>query len=253
MYTFKSMAKSRIVKLDAQQTKDVNFTIQTPNNKFPGMIMGGFFIYDNNTGVQAGSVAIPVWLTQTNKAVGGVLLLHNIQPRPVNQQPYLYVNLSNTQPGMMKNVVVHMKVQHRGFMEWLGFGLKPMTADLNYKNVAPNSALPVAFNQKSTPISAGKYRVTGTATAGKVKWKFSNDFTISKKEADAVNKKCKGLVYDYTWAYLLAVAGLVLLIIIVIFFVWRSTRYRPRHLRKRGHSQSLHQVGTGGQVSRRNG
>ena len=236
-FAFKDMTKPRRVHLSAQQTKDVTFSISLPKSPFLGMIMGAFFVYDSQQGPNAGNVSVPVWLTQTNKAVGGTLLLSGISTTSVNQQPYLYVNLSNTQPGIMKNVVVHMSIRRNGFMEWLNLGLKPMTADLKYDTVAPNSRIPVAFNQKQTPIKAGNYVVEGTAQTGKTKWKFGGTYSISQAEADKVNKASKNLVYDYTWAYLLGIIGLVVLIVVVLLLIHFQLRYRPRHLRTRSRRQ----------------
>lgn len=232
-FAFKDMTERREVHLDAQQTKDVTMTVKSPKSPFLGLIMGAFYVYDEQAGPSAGSVAVPVWLTQTNKAVGGTLLLSGISTSAVNQQPYMYVNLSNTQPGIMKNVIVHMNIRRNGFMEWLNLGLKPMTADLKYDIIAPNSLVPVAFNQKQTPIEAGNYVVSGTAKTGKTQWKFGGTYSISQAEADKVNKASKNLVYDYTWAYLLGIGGLVLLIIVVLLLIHFQLRYRPRHLRTR--------------------
>lgn len=236
-FAFKDMTARRTVRLEPQQTKDVSFTIKVPKSPFIGMIMGAFYVYDQQAGPAAGSVAVPVWLTQTNKAVGGTLLMAGISTNAVDQQPYLYVNLSNTQPGIMKNVVVHMSIRRNGFMEWLNLGLKPMTADLKYDTVAPNSRIPVAFNQKQTPIKAGNYVVEGTAQTGKTKWKFGGTYSISQAEADKVNKASKNLVYDYTWAYLLGIIGLVVLIVVVLLLIHFQLRYRPRHLRTRSRRQ----------------
>ncbi|WP_367368626.1 WxL protein peptidoglycan domain-containing protein [Schleiferilactobacillus harbinensis] len=232
-FAFKDMTESRTIHLKAQQTKDITFSINTPKSPFLGMVMGAFFVYDSSQTPSAGNVSVPVWLTQTNKAVGGSLLLAGISTAAVNQQPYVYVNLSNTQPGLMKNVIVHMNIRRNGFMEWLNLGLKPMTADLKYDTIAPNSRIPISFNQKQTPIKAGNYVVSGTARTGKTEWKFGGTYSISQAEADKVNKASKNLVYDYTWAYLLGIAGLVLLIIIVLILIHHQLRYRPRHLRTR--------------------
>ncbi|MCI2171515.1 WxL protein peptidoglycan domain-containing protein [Schleiferilactobacillus perolens] len=232
-YAFKDITKRKYVKMDPQQTKDVTFTLKIPQEKFIGLLMGGLYIYDQQQGEAAGTVAVPVWLTETNRAVGGSLVLTGIETDAINQQPYVFVNLANTQPGIMKNVVVHMKIQRKGILEWMNLGLKPMTADLNYDNVAPNSIMPVGFNQKQTPIKAGKYVVDGTAKTGKTKWKFGGTFNISKAQADKVNKASKNLIYDYTWAYLLGILALFILIIIVVLFIHRSLRYKPRHLATR--------------------
>ncbi|MCD2256952.1 DUF916 domain-containing protein [Lactobacillus sp. CC-MHH1034] len=204
----------KTIKIKSQETKDIALRINIPNERFSGLILGGYRFFEGGDSSQA--VSVPVYITETNKAVGGVLILKGLSAAATNQQPYLYANLSNNQPGLMNNVSVHMTVERKGIAEFFHLGLKPLQADQEYKNIAPNSTVPVAFNQKQTPIKAGTYVVNGSATSGKTHWKFSGKYHISKQQADKVNKSSRNLIYDKTWIFLLVILGVVLLIVIIL-------------------------------------
>ncbi|MFD1671830.1 WxL protein peptidoglycan domain-containing protein [Agrilactobacillus yilanensis] len=220
-YAFANMSEAKKITLKAQSTKDVTFKIKIPSGRFKGLILGGYNIYQTaqKNNPNRSQVAIPVYITETNKAVGGVLILKNINAAATNGQPHLYANLSNNQPGLMKNIDVHMVIERKGLAEFFHLGLKAMTADQHYNTVAPNSTVPIGFNQKQTPIKAGTYVVNGTATSGKTKWKFSGKYHISKAQAAKVNKQSTNLIYDKTWIFLLVIGGVVLLIILLVVLI----------------------------------
>ncbi|MCT6891739.1 MAG: DUF3324 domain-containing protein, partial [Lactobacillus sp.] len=92
------------------------------------------------------------------------------------------------------------------------------------KKIAPNSNVPVAFDQQSLPIKPGIYQAQGTARSGKTKWKFSGSYQITQKQADAVNKNCHNLQSDKTVLYLMIVAALLLLIVFVTWGLWSQSR-----------------------------
>lgn len=218
-YAFADMAEAKKITLKPQATKDVTFKIKIPGGKFKGLILGGYNIYEADHLPNSSTVNVPVYVTETNKAVGGVLILKNISAAATNSQPHLYANLSNNQPGLMKNVDVHMTIERKGLAEFFHLGLKPMITDQTYKNIAPNSTVPIGFNQKQTPIKPGTYVVNGNAQSGKTKWKFSGKYHISKAQAEKVNKASTNLIYDKTWIFLLVIGGVVLLIIILIILI----------------------------------
>ena len=220
---FRDMTSSQVVNLNTNQTKEITFNIKTPPESLPGFIMAGFYIYDLDH-PHDGGLKVPVWITETNKAVGGVLILDGIKPQAVNHNPIINVNLNNNQPGLMKNVTVHMTLRRKGLLELFNLGFKPVNADQVYKKIAPNSNVPVAFNQQSLPIKPGIYQAQGTARSGKTKWKFSGSYKITQKQADAVNKNCHNLQSDKTVLYLMIVAALLLLIVFVTWGLWSQSR-----------------------------
>ncbi|UQS83211.1 WxL protein peptidoglycan domain-containing protein [Bombilactobacillus thymidiniphilus] len=222
-YAFKDMTQAKNVTLAPNQTKEIAFNIKTPAKSFTGLMMGGFYIYDLSQPSSPG-LKVPVWLTEDNKAVGGVLVLSDVSAEVVQKKPFINVNLSNNQPGSMKNVTVHMNLKRKGLLELLHLGFKPVNVDQTYKNIAPNSTVPVAFDQQSLPVKPGIYQATGTARSGKTHWRFSGSYRITQTQADRVNKASSNLIPDRTVMYLMIVLALLLLIFFVVWGLWSQSR-----------------------------
>lgn len=222
-YAFADMTKPQTVLLLPNQTKDLTFNIKMPDKKLKGLIMGGFNIYDIYRSA-AGTANVPVWITEDNKPVGGILSLHSLSLAVEHHQPHVYVNLQNNQPGMMKKVIVHATVKRKSWLDRFNLGPKKMVADLTYPTVAPNSKIPIDFNQNQTPITPGKYKVEGVARSGKAVWNFKKTYTITEKQANDINSRCKNLVYDKTITYILIVLVLVSLIVLIFWGIWHQNR-----------------------------
>lgn len=222
-YAFSDMTKSQKITIKPNKTKDLKFKIKLPDGKVNGLVLGGFSIRPLNSDV-GGTADVPVWITDDNKAIGGVLSLHNLSLDVINKKPHIFVNLQNKEPGMMKNVIVHATVKRKSWLDRFGLGDKKMIADLTYPKVAPNSKIPVDFDQNTTPIKAGEYVVKGAARSGKATWTFHKTYTITQDQANNINKRCKGLIYDKTTTYILIVCVLVSLIFLIFWAIWRSGR-----------------------------
>ena len=222
-YAFADMTQKKHIYLKANTTKDVSFKVKLPAGKIDNLIMGGFSIYDS-TGLTEGTASVPVWITDSNKPVGGIVTLHNLSLNVIGKKPHIVVNLQNKEPGMMKNVIVHMTVKRKSWLDRFNLGPKIMSADLTYPKVAPNSRIPVDFDQNTTPISAGKYVVKGAARSGKATWTFHKTYTITQDQANNINKRCKGLIYNKTTTYILIVCVLVSLIFLIFWAIWYSGR-----------------------------
>lgn len=220
---FADMTTSKTVTVNVGKTKDVSFKVKLPDNKIDHLIMGGFNIYDP-TNFAKGNADVPVWITDSNKPVGGIVTLHNLGLDVIDKKPHIIVNLQNKEPGMMKNVIVHVTVKRKSWLDRFNLGPKTMSADLTYPKVAPNSRIPVDFDQNTTPIQAGKYVVKGAARSGKATWTFHKTYTITQDQANDINKRCKGLIYNKTTTYILIVCVLVSLIFLIFWAIWHSGR-----------------------------
>ena len=144
-YAFADMTKPQTVLLEVGKTKDVTFKVKLPDGKIDNLIMGGFNIYDSQHYVD-GTANIPVMITDSNKSVGGIVTLHDLSLNVLQKKPHIIINLQNKEPGMMKNVIVHMTVKRKSWLDRFNLGDKMMTADLTYPKVAPNSRIPVDFD-----------------------------------------------------------------------------------------------------------
>ncbi|MBL3531350.1 DUF3324 domain-containing protein [Companilactobacillus zhachilii] len=222
-YAFSDMTTSKTVSLKVGQTKDLAFKVKLPSGKINNLIMGGFNIYDM-TNQARGNASVPVWITDDNKSVGGVVTLHNLGLDVISKKPHIIVNLQNKEPGQMKDVIVHMTVKRKSWLDRFNLGDKTMTADLTYPKVAPNSRIPVDFDQNTTPIKAGTYVVKGAARSGKATWTFHKKYTITQDQANNINKRCKGLIYNKTTTYILIVCVLVSIIFLIFWAIWYSGR-----------------------------
>lgn len=222
-HAFSDMVKSQKVTLGPNKTKDLKFKVKLPSKKINGLVLGGFSIRSLDSAV-SGTADVPVWLTDDNKPVGGILSLHNLSLDVIDKKPHIIVNLQNKEPGMMKNVIVHVTVKRKSWLDRFNLGPKTMSADLTYPKVAPNSRIPVDFDQNTTPIQAGKYVVKGAARSGKATWTFHKTYTITQDQANDINKRCKGLIYNKTTTYILIVCVLVSLIFLIFWAIWHSGR-----------------------------
>ncbi len=222
-YAFADMTHSQKVTIGPNKTKDLSFKVKLPDQKIKGLILGGFSIRVLNDDV-SGTADVPVWMTDDNKPVGGILSLHNLELDAIQKKPHIIINLQNKEPGMMKNVIVHTTVKRKSWLDRFGLGDKKMTADLTYPKVAPNSKIPVDFDQNTMPIKAGKYVVKGAARSGKATWTFHKTYTITQDQANNINKRCKGLIYNKTTTYILIVCVLVSIIFLIFWAIWYSGR-----------------------------
>lgn len=222
-YAFSNMTKSKKISIKSNQTKDMTFNVKLPSKKINGLIIGGFNIYEY-TSNYGGTANVPVWITGDNKAVGGILKAYNLTLGVQNYQPHMYVNLQNDQPGLMKNVVVHMTVKRQSWLDSFNLGPKKMIADLRYPKIAPNSKVPIDFNQNQTPIAPGTYKMKGVARSGKTVWNFHKTYKISQSDANKINSKSRNLIYDKTLTYILISGVLVTLIVFIFWGIWYQNR-----------------------------
>ncbi|AUI71776.1 WxL protein peptidoglycan domain-containing protein [Companilactobacillus alimentarius] len=223
-YAFSSMTKAKNIVLKPNKTKDVTFKIKLPDSKIDGLIMGGFNVYDTSKDGAKGNANVPVWITGDNKAVGGIVSLHNLTLDVIDKKPHIIINLQNKELGQMKNVIVHMTVKRKSWLDRFNLGPKKMIADTTYDKVAPNSKIPVDFDQNQTPIQAGEYVVKGAARSGKATWTFHKTYKITQDQANDINKRCKGLIYNKTTTYILIVCVLLSVIFLIFWAIWYSGR-----------------------------
>jgi Bacterial protein of unknown function (DUF916). len=127
-YAFADMTKPQTLILAPNKTKDVTFKIKLPSDKIEGLVMGGFNVYDVSKDGVKGNANVPVWITGNNKAVGGIISLHNLTLDVISRKPLIIINLQNKEPGQMKNVIVHMTVKRKSWLDRFNLGPKEMIA-----------------------------------------------------------------------------------------------------------------------------
>ncbi|HCT8121450.1 DUF916 and DUF3324 domain-containing protein [Enterococcus faecalis] len=205
------------IKLDSKEKREVPYTINMPEKKYDGILLGGFHIHKKNKDsgnkqkVQIKndySYVIGIQLRETEKQVAPELKLNTVEPGLNNYRTTLYANLQNTSSTMIKDMTVTAEVYKEKSAEVLHKTVK------NNQSMAPNSNynFPISWDNQS--FQPGKYSLKLNAV-DKVghKWSFNKDFEIKdnakkyNKEAVEINERVNKNDYIiYTLIFILTLA-----------------------------------------------
>ncbi|MQS52490.1 WxL protein host-binding domain-containing protein [Companilactobacillus mishanensis] len=220
---FADMTEGQTVKLKINQTKDLTFAVRLPDDTLEGTVIGGFNVFDVDN-PNDGSTGVGVYLNEGEPSTKGDLKINDVTPKIINEQPHIVVNLVNDRAVVLKNVTVQIRLKKNNWYNKLGIDSKEDITDVTFAKIAPNSKIPLEFNQKQSPIQAGNYWVEGKARSASGTWNFKKNLTITAEQANNVNTKAKDLIYDKTVVYLLIIGVLTSLIILIFWGIWYQRR-----------------------------
>lgn len=203
------------------------FKLKVPEEPFEGLILGGFHVRQeapekvdgqiNNTY----SYALGVVLREKEEDVQPEIKLNGVTPSLNNYRPQVSVNLQNTQPVNIKELTVKADIRKKGQNQVL------KSAKKQGISMAPNSNFDYAIPWENQALEAGKYELELTASdqAGN-EWSFNETFTITKENAEEVNKSALGLTsVDSTDDRLLYILfGAIAVLIVLVFYFMRRQR-----------------------------
>jgi hypothetical protein len=215
-YPFSEMTKAQDFVLKKNQTKELTFTVHLPSQKMDGSVIGGFKVFDVKH-PKNGHSGVGVYFDTVANTSKQSLSLHGITPEVHNTQPYLMVDLANYQAKTLKNTVVQVKLKKNNWYNKLGINNQIDVADVNLDKIAPNSRIPIEFNQKQSPIQPGNYLVEGTVKNASKVWHFKENIKVEPVAANMVNQEAKNLIYDKTSLYV-AIIGILSAVIVLVFW-----------------------------------
>lgn len=202
------------------------FKLKVPEEPFEGMILGGFHVRQETPEKTEGQInntysyALGVVLREKEDAVTPELKLTGITPSLKNYRPQVSINLQNTQPVNIKELNINAVIRKKGQREAL------KTAEKKGISMAPNSNFDYAVLWEDQALESGDYELELNAAdqAGN-EWTFNEVFTITKENAEEVNKSALGLTStdnnDDRFLYL--IIGLVaVLLVLVVYFIHRQ-------------------------------
>lgn len=218
------------VKLNGNEKKEVPYTITMPEQKFEGILLGGFHIHkkdkeaSTNQKVQIKndySYVIGLQLTETEQNVTPELKLNTVEPGLNNYRTTLFVNLQNTAATMITDMTVTAEVYKENGTEVLHKTIK------NNQSMAPNSNYDFPISWNNQVFQPGKYRLKLNAIdKANHQWSFNQDFEIKdnvkKYNEEAVNIKEQTNKNDYIIHIL--VFALVVMAGIIIYSLWKTKR-----------------------------
>lgn len=222
------------VKLNSKE-KEVPYTITMPEQKFEGILLGGFHIHkkdkeaSTNQKVQIKndySYVIGLQLTETEQKVTPELKLNTVEPGLDNYRTTLFANLQNTTATMLTDMTVTAEVYKENGTEVLHKTVK------NNQSMAPNSNYNFPISWDNQAFQPGKYslKLNAIDKAGH-KWAFNKDFEIEdnvkKYNEEAVNIKGQTNKSDYV-IYVLAFV-LIFTVGIIIYLLCKINLQRGEH------------------------
>lgn len=214
------------VKLNGNEKKEVLYTITMPEQKFEGILLGGFHIHKKvkessmNQKVQIKndySYVIGIQLTETEEKVTPELKLNTVEPGLNNYRTTLFANLQNTTATMITDMTVTAEVYKEKSKEVLHKTVK------NNQSMAPNSNynFPISWDNQS--FQSGKYslKLNAVDKAGH-KWSFNKNFEIKdnvkKYNEEAVDVKGQVNKNDYIIYVLICIIIVALVTIVFLLF-----------------------------------
>lgn len=214
--SFAEMTQPQMIRLKKNQTRNVTFKVKLPDQQLNGTVIGGFSIFDEKH-PNAGHSGVGVYFGAQETSNKHSIKLQGITPEVHNSQPFLSVNLANYEAKTLENTTFQVKIKKNNWYNKLGINNNVDVQDVHFAKIAPNSKIPIEFNQKQTPIQSGNYLVEGVAKNGKQTWNFKQNYHVDGLAAQLVNKQSKNLIYDKTGFYV-TIIGILTGVIILVFW-----------------------------------
>ena len=221
---------------NSEKTLDIDITM--PKVSFDGLIVGGIQLKkadDDKQKTQNGAnvinkyaYVIAMVLQETDTEVVPELNLNKVNAGQANARNVVYVDVSNVEANFLDNLSMEAQIMSDKSDEVLYETKK------SSMRMAPNSNMTFPVSMQGEEMVAGKYRAHVLATSGSRKWEWTEEFEITKGEADKFNREDVGLVQEkgVNWLLIIGAAIGLFVIILVIFFIIRTIRKKREATKK---------------------
>lgn len=218
------------VKLNSKEKKEVPYTITVPEQKFEGILLGGFHIHKKDKEDSTNqkfqikndySYVIGLQVTETEEKVTPELKLNTVEPGLNNYRTTLFANLQNITATMITDMTVTAEVYKENGTEVLHKTVK------KNQSMAPNSNYNFPISWDNQAFQSGKYtlKLNAIDKAGQ-KWSFNQGFEIrdnaKKYNEDAVN--VKDLTNRNNYIVYVLIFMIILTVGIIIYLLWKIKR-----------------------------
>lgn len=209
----------QVLHLGPQEATTISVTIKMPEEKFSGMIAGGwhFIEYLDKSGNESQSVSsnyaymVSVNLRGSNYKVYPELKYDSTKPMLSSGHPAMGIKLRNVKPMVLKDVHFKAVLYKEGLFS------SKRVYEKSGSSIAPNSSviLPISWNYKT--LKPGKYhvdvKVTGQNLWNKLPmtWTFKKSFNVKSEDVKKINQQAIQRPVN-KWAYVAATSGLMMLV-----------------------------------------
>lgn len=239
------------IRVPANSEALAKITIEMPEAAIPGVIAGGVYLTQkeeqepnakDNQGVQIKNkfvYVVGVQLRQKadiSKILPELVLDKNkILPKQVNYRNHLGVNLQNTQPVYIRDLLVEAKISRKGRSEIIH------ETNQQGMKMAPNSNFNYGINWDNQEFKAGTYRLQLKARAEDYdqEWFWDEEFKIDAALAAQLNEQAVELEKSSNLLYYLIGGALLLIILLAVAYYITRRRQAPKKRRKKSRKRKV--------------
>lgn len=226
-FDFKDIVKApKSVELAPGESKELETEIEMPTTAYDGVIAGGIQLMkenqnkdiDNSKGSQIinqYAYVIAVLLQESEVNLKPDLKLNKVYAEQLNYRNAIFIDFSNVVATYLNDVTVEAQIMKKG-SEAVLYERKQTAM-----RMAPNSFIRFPVNLNGEQMVNGDYVAKILVTSTNQKWEWTDEFEITKKEADKFNERDVGLVQEkgLDWKLIGMLVGASLLFIISIFIL----------------------------------
>lgn len=228
------------VKLNAKETKNIEFKIVMPSEEFDGIVVGGVSLIrslkdDNETDEKGTQIknryryVVPVVLRNNQEEVIPKLELQKVYPEQLNAKNTIYIDFSNINAVFFDNMSVEVQILEKG-KETVLYQTKK-----NDMRMAPNTLIQFPVSMQGEKMIPGDYtaKIQVKGSKGVIE-NWTQDFKISKEQADKYNERDIGLYEEKStnWKLILMIVLGTVILIAIIYFVLSKLKHKKRKSEK---------------------
>ena len=221
---FQSVVKGpEKITLKANETKDFQYTINMPKEKYDGVLVGGLqFVKEEDTEKAEGTqivnryaYVVPILLKETDVELTPDLAFNSVAATSENGRNSIVLNFSNVVATYVKEMTAEVNISKKGSQDIL------YTRKKNAMLMAPNSFMDYYVSLNGDPMVAGNYMAQILITSGNQKWEWQEDFKITEKEAKKFNEQDVNLTDedDFNWTLVVIVIAVVIVFVALFLLI----------------------------------
>lgn len=182
----------KTVAVSANSSNQVDINLKMPEQAFAGVLLGGIRVKkvgqteakeESQMGIET-SYTLGLVLSEAKPELEPDLKLQKVAAVSYNNYPAIAATLENPIAAMIRGVAITGAITPKGSDEVY------LKADTKEHSIAPNTTFAYHFDTQEQPLKSGDYtmKLKLEDRDGR-EWDFTKDFTITKKQADRINKE----------------------------------------------------------------
>lgn len=220
------------ITLNNKEEKTVEFEITPPKDSFSGVKLGSIrFLRKNDQTEKQESGLIPqyarviaVMLTEDEETFnhGAELHLKKVSLQLSNGRKVIAARIQNDQPKVLQEMTIQGNVRRKGEKKILA------KEKLDDFSVAPNSNFDFEIPLGLEKFAAGTYVFTGKAEGDGRTWKWEEEFTIGKEQADKINEETVYKVIVPAWVPWTALGLILAFAGVLAYLLYRQQQWKNK-------------------------